>query len=437
MTKKTLGQKIKKSRLDSRLTQQDLAGNFITRNMLSKIESGTATPSLKTLQYLAQRLDKPISYFLDTDLEKGQYMYHNSRACFEHASFLIKNNEYEKCITYINQMIKTIDEDPKNKYYGYIQYLLAKCYIKLKNHDLIEQYLDNAIAILETNLESNKDNYYLADAYFYKSNMFFYIKDFEKTEQYIRKSMDAFNKSYNADVLLETKLLFSLGFVLYKKGNYDQSILTMKQILDISKENRFYYYVGDAYMLLGILSKKMKDLDQAILYTKKAISFFDAVEEFDSKADSDKNLGNYYLLIGELDSADLHLNNALEYFESAGDTSNVNAIKSDLQELLAKRGNYLNAIDYLEEIDMNKLKAKDRARVYLNLGNSYIGLKDYIKAGENLKKAEDLLKDSSYFDILQIIYDSYSTMYSQLEDFQKAYSYSQESKKFLELSLNE
>lgn len=60
-----LGEKLRQARLDAGLSQQALCGGEITRNMLSRIENGAAQPSMKTLQYLAARLGKPMSYFLD------------------------------------------------------------------------------------------------------------------------------------------------------------------------------------------------------------------------------------------------------------------------------------------------------------------------------------------------------------------------------------
>ena len=59
-----LGQLLKQARLESGLSQRQLCGEKITRNMLSQIENGSAKPSMDTLQYLAGRLGKPISYFL-------------------------------------------------------------------------------------------------------------------------------------------------------------------------------------------------------------------------------------------------------------------------------------------------------------------------------------------------------------------------------------
>jgi len=60
-----LGQRLKQARLELGLSQRQLCGDQITRNMLSQIEHGTACPSMETLCYLAGRLEKPVSYFLE------------------------------------------------------------------------------------------------------------------------------------------------------------------------------------------------------------------------------------------------------------------------------------------------------------------------------------------------------------------------------------
>ena len=62
-----LGEKLRAARIEAGLSQRQLCGEEITRNMLSQIEHGTARPSMKTLQYLAARLEKSVSYFLEED----------------------------------------------------------------------------------------------------------------------------------------------------------------------------------------------------------------------------------------------------------------------------------------------------------------------------------------------------------------------------------
>ena len=60
MNSAELGKKIKEARIARKMTQSEVVGTFITRNMLSQIESGTATPSIKTLEYLSHVLDIPL-----------------------------------------------------------------------------------------------------------------------------------------------------------------------------------------------------------------------------------------------------------------------------------------------------------------------------------------------------------------------------------------
>jgi len=62
-----LGEKILHARLEAGMSQRQLCGAEITRNMLSQIEHGTAKPSVSTLQFLAKQLGRPVSYFLEED----------------------------------------------------------------------------------------------------------------------------------------------------------------------------------------------------------------------------------------------------------------------------------------------------------------------------------------------------------------------------------
>lgn len=62
-----LGEKLRQARLEAGLSQRQLCGDAITRNMLSQIENGAARPSMSTLRCLAARLGKPVSWFLEED----------------------------------------------------------------------------------------------------------------------------------------------------------------------------------------------------------------------------------------------------------------------------------------------------------------------------------------------------------------------------------
>ena len=70
----TIGEKIKKLRTDKLMSQSELAGSEITRNMLSQIEHGSALPSLSTVRYIAARLNVSPGFLLAEDEDEMLYL---------------------------------------------------------------------------------------------------------------------------------------------------------------------------------------------------------------------------------------------------------------------------------------------------------------------------------------------------------------------------
>jgi len=75
----TLGERIRLARKSAGITQTELAGNFITRNMLSKIENDSVYPSLQTLLYISERLRIPVGeFFTDDDSNSAELRFRES-----------------------------------------------------------------------------------------------------------------------------------------------------------------------------------------------------------------------------------------------------------------------------------------------------------------------------------------------------------------------
>lgn len=85
-----LGEKLLKARQEAGLSQRQLCGDVITRNMLSQIEHGTAKPSMATLQYLAGQLGKSVSYFLEEEVVSA------NQSLMEHARRAYGEGKWEE-----------------------------------------------------------------------------------------------------------------------------------------------------------------------------------------------------------------------------------------------------------------------------------------------------------------------------------------------------
>ena len=97
----TLGEKIKKARRANRITQEGLAKNKITRNMISRIENGLANPSLETIRYIANELSLPVSYFLS---ENDDLLFYEKAEKINTIYRAYQAKEYEYCIKKIKSL---------------------------------------------------------------------------------------------------------------------------------------------------------------------------------------------------------------------------------------------------------------------------------------------------------------------------------------------
>lgn len=115
----TLGQKIRTLRKEKKMTQAQLCGDFMTRNMLSQIESDRAGPSVATLRYLAQRLEVPAGYLLEDTDDPAAYRKPDAIAGIRR---LYGERHWQKCLDACRTLPGFDDE---------LCLIMADCHLKL------------------------------------------------------------------------------------------------------------------------------------------------------------------------------------------------------------------------------------------------------------------------------------------------------------------
>lgn len=103
-----VGTRLKELRLRRGMTQKELSGDRITRNMLSLIESGSASPSVSTLLYLAERLEVPVGYFFADGPGSGAFLKYSVLADLK-SSFAA--GEYEAALAVCRELPPAARDD--------------------------------------------------------------------------------------------------------------------------------------------------------------------------------------------------------------------------------------------------------------------------------------------------------------------------------------
>ena len=135
-----IGEKIKKLRLEKFMTQAELAGNQITRNMLSLIEKGKADPSLGTLLYLADKLKVSAGYLL---AEEEETVFFRKAERISEIRLAYARGNYRICLDLCKRLAVAIGEDDE------LNFLMAKSALEVAKETFFSDRLHDACAMLD------------------------------------------------------------------------------------------------------------------------------------------------------------------------------------------------------------------------------------------------------------------------------------------------
>ena len=144
MSRGHLGKRIRDARKSLNMTQKDLAGNFITRNMLSQIENDQASPSLKTMEYIASKLDRPLGYFMDEEQQQEP-----SPKREEHIFAVLGDYNEERYSSVITKIEGMLEEKPILNQNQLLREVLMNAYFKYGRQCRLMGQFDAGIRSLE------------------------------------------------------------------------------------------------------------------------------------------------------------------------------------------------------------------------------------------------------------------------------------------------
>lgn len=147
-----LGEKIRRRRRELHLTQAELVGDRLTRNMLSQIEKGKATPSLQTVTYLAEALGMPVGYFF---CEESEEFFYRKQVIFPRLLALYRAGSYAECLTVFERELGECDDE--------LGLMMAGCAFFCGQHAWRIGALNTAVAYFASAIEFAGETVYPTD----------------------------------------------------------------------------------------------------------------------------------------------------------------------------------------------------------------------------------------------------------------------------------
>lgn len=308
----SIGEKIKKLRKALSMTQTELAGNEMTKSMLSQIENNQAFPSMKNLQYISQRLGKPVSYFFDSpdivnnDLHAGEI-----NSILKKADMLIEKRETQTALQLLNELVKKYELKDGTKIYGDYLYTFGKCLIYLNKHDEGEEQFKKAIEIFiahDSYIEASK-------AYIEFTDRLMGQFEFEEALNYIAKAEEMYKKSAYRDMIYEIEMLYLKSYINSAIGHTKETLEELDKAIEITNESGTYYKTDELYRMKSVIFFIEGKYEDFLYNIKKAMQFAEFTENKANIGRIALNLCIYYINANDIQNAEKYI----KIYEDSGD----------------------------------------------------------------------------------------------------------------------
>jgi len=417
MTQK-LGDKIKLLRKELNMTQSELAGNEMTKSMLSQIENNSAMPSMKNLQYLAARLGKPVSYFLENDTEEKNQFYEEIQEKLRKASDKEAEGRVQEALTILNDIEKNYNMDKNSKHYADFLSKYGECLMDINEVREGKEKLQLAVEIYKKQylfIEAAKTYQLLIGEPWTKF-------DYEACLRILDESQDIYEKSISKDYSFEIESLYLKSLFHAGLDQLEESVEVTKRAINISKRTGIYYRSDELYKNLAISGLFMNQLENFDKYIEKALLFATFTDNKKIQASVESVIALKCNQEGEPEKALEHLNKAIGLYEIT-----MPIIYSQLVVTYYLLERYEEALETIQHIIFPKyaLFKYDylsfwKYRIYEGLSLSKLGRYD-----EALQAVEEGIKKLQVVGISKTLAEAYSALseiYSEAKDFEKAFS---------------
>lgn len=286
-----IGERIRELRISKLMTQADLAGDRITRNMLSCIENGSANPSLSTIVYIAGRLGVPAGFLL---AEQGDEMAYRKMSNLSNIKKAYTTGDVQSCRSLCLSGCPEPDDE--------ISLLLANCDAEIAVEEFWRGRLRSSCRFFDEALSYAEKTIYSTDAIEAEIRVYFRfmerishtlysdLLDEEKTlsvksNSIISQYLDALESLDNGDVTVAQTLIEQLSQtsensffeahlqskVLILQKNYKQAQKALLQLLqdDETPLNKIELYtvLGD----LEVCCRESEDYKNAYRYASEKV----------------------------------------------------------------------------------------------------------------------------------------------------------------------
>jgi tetratricopeptide (TPR) repeat protein len=253
--------------------------------------------------------------------------------------------------------------------------------------------------------------------------------DQKKALQYYNTALNMLSKHQQSMRVKRTiaSLNNNLGVIHYMNGDFEGALRYFMGAVKFYEENDpANVNRGFGYGNISTTFADLKKIDNAVVYSKKAIDFAEKANSKNLQMASFISHGNNLLKLKKYEESMPYLERAKALAEELKNKYNLYLYYSNIGEYHFNVADYKKAVQAYERALQfaREMDAPHEIGITLHaIGSCNIYLKNYPAAANNLEQAKKLSEANQLKDLEQYIYESLAELSEKKEDYKNALSY--------------
>jgi tetratricopeptide (TPR) repeat protein len=292
---------VRAARLEKGLSLADVAGGDVTRAAIHLVETGKMRPSMRTLELIARRTGRPVSYFLAGSGSEEQ------RAACDELSRLVDSGEYREALSLGGRLL---DDKVDAAIEADVRFGVGQALVRMMDAAAALEHLARARLLFER----MGDRCMVAHVLEQQAMAMFLVDD-PRALSCALEALERCERLDSPDPTLLASVLNLLGSIHLRGRDwhnaarfFEMGLAACEELVSLRLTARLHDGLTAAYQQLG-------DLGGALRSAERASALYAANADVTGLIRAENNLGYALLQQHELDAAAAHLRRALELCE--------------------------------------------------------------------------------------------------------------------------
>jgi tetratricopeptide (TPR) repeat protein len=294
-TPDALGLRIRKARMELGISLAAVAQKDFSRAFLNQIELGRARPSTRTLQIIAERLHRPVEYFLqDPEISTTAVELRLAEAATR-----LRRGDGETACEMMQELLRKPQLGPELRTRA--QIVLAEALLKLR-------MIAEAIEVLTVAIKAANASRWDAltvELYDRMGSAYYLQRRPHEAGRWWDKAINAYEDAELTDPLLRARILGHRANLHFVAGEPREAIAGYQAAITAAEDVLDMQALGGIYEGLAVSFGKIGDLTRALEYAQRSLRLFDTLQDVRMSAQLRNNMAEILLKEGRPDQAEL------------------------------------------------------------------------------------------------------------------------------------